>query len=109
MKKYPVEIVVDDNDGELKIIGLTIDNVEFWGHEPYQDKPGVINMEFLFEGIEDEVETQQMKLLEDILNKNNIPFVKVNPNEGEDLDNDLIYIQINKDYLDITWDEEEDL
>ena len=104
MGKYPVSVCVDDNDGELKIIGLTIDSNEFWGHQPYQNQPGVINLEFLFEeGEDNEDEIEQFELLKTILNKNEIPFKEVNPNE--ECNRELLYIQIEEINLNIDWDE----
>lgn len=103
--KTQVDIYVDDNDGELKIIGLTLDNNEFWGHEPYLNQPGVINLEFLFEQEDEpdqEIEKAQFELLKSLLEKHNTPYTIVDV----DKDGKVIYVQINKDELDITWDEE---
>ena len=101
--KTQVDIYVDDNDGELKIITFIIDKNEFYGNEPYLNQPGVINIEFLFEDGEDQdEEKEQFELLKSLLDKHNTPYKVVDVNG----DGELIYIQIEKNELNITWDEE---
>jgi len=88
----------DDDDGELKIISISKDGETWYGNEPYLEQPGIINIEFLFEGGDDDgIEQEMMDKLVSLLKKTNTKFKEVDVNN----DGELIYIQIPKDSLNL--------
>lgn len=93
--KLQMDYEEEDDDGEVKIISLSKDGEEWWGNENYYEKPGYFNVEFLIEDGEDNsYEQGKMDKLISLLNKNNIPY-------EIDNDNELKYISIPKDKLDL--------